>query len=80
MRETLRAALPSIASIITSLLVCFIAVAVLRGGLDVAADAFLAMTWGAFGDFPKFLDGGSSATLLRPLGEAATKAGLPTVE
>jgi len=79
MRETLRAALPSVASIITSLLVCFIAVAVLRGGLDVAADAFLAMTWGAFGDFPKFFDGGSSATLLRPLGESATKAALLTL-
>ncbi|MDP3234468.1 MAG: ABC transporter permease [Myxococcales bacterium] len=79
MRETLRAALPSIASIITSLVVCFIAVAVLRGGLDIAADAFLAMTWGALGDFPKFFDGGSSATLLRPLGESATKAALLTL-
>lgn len=79
MRESLRAALPSVASIVTSLLVCFVAIAVLRGGLDVALDAFLAMTWGAFGDFPKFFDGGSSATLLRPLGESATKAALLTL-
>ncbi|MBL8922146.1 MAG: ABC transporter permease [Myxococcaceae bacterium] len=79
MRETLRAALPSVASIVTSLLVCFVAVAVLRGGLEVALDAFLAMTWGAFGDFPKFFDGASSAVLLRPLGESATKAALLTL-
>jgi simple sugar transport system permease protein len=79
MRELARGVLPSAASIITSLLVCFVAVAVLRGGLDVALDAFLAMTWGAFGDFPKFFEGGSSAVLLRPLGESATKAALLTL-
>jgi general nucleoside transport system permease protein len=79
MRKLLRSALPSIGSIICSMLVCFVAIAVLRGGLDVAADAFLAMTWGAFGDFPKFFDGGSATTLLRPLGESATKAALLTL-
>ncbi len=79
MRESLRAALPSVGSIVTSLLVCFVAVAVLRGGFDVAIDAFLALGWGAFGDFPKFFDGSSSAVLLRPLGESATKAALLTL-
>ncbi|MBE2249329.1 MAG: ABC transporter permease [Myxococcus sp.] len=79
MRETARAALPSVASVITSLVVCFLAVAVLRGGLEVALDAFLAMTWGAFGDFPRFFDGGTSAAVLRPLGESATKAAILTL-
>lgn len=79
MRDVARAAFPSVASIAVSLVVCFFAIAILRGGLDIAADAFLAMTWGAFGDFPRFFDGASTAVLLRPLGESATKAALLTL-
>ncbi len=79
MRETLRQLVPPVGSIVTSLLVCFVAVAVLRGGFGVAVDAFLAMTWGAFGDFPKLIDGASTAVLWRPWGESATKAALLTL-
>jgi ABC-type uncharacterized transport system permease subunit len=79
MRDTLRAALPSVAAILSSLLLCFVAVAVLRGGVEIAVDAFLAMTWGAVGDVPKLLEGASSAVLLRPWGESATKAALLTL-
>jgi simple sugar transport system permease protein len=78
-RAVARAALPSIAAIGTSLVLCFIAIAVLRGGVAIAVDAFLAMTWGAIGDVPKLLDGASVAVLLRPWGESATKAALLTL-
>ncbi|MCA2977867.1 MAG: ABC transporter permease, partial [Myxococcaceae bacterium] len=78
-RELARAALPSVAPILTSLLVCFVAVAALRGGVAVAVDAFLAMTWGAIGDVPRLLEGASVAVLLRPWGESATKAALLTL-
>jgi simple sugar transport system permease protein len=78
-RAAARAALPSIAAIGTSLVLCFIAIAVLRGGVAIAVDAFLAMTWGAIGDVPKLLDGASVAVLLRPWGESATKAALLTL-
>lgn len=78
-RAAVRAALPSVASIVTSLAVCFVAIAVLRGGLEVALDAFLTMTWGAFGDVPRFLETGASGALLRPLGESGTKAALLTL-
>jgi len=56
-----------------------VAVALLRGGVAVAVDAFLAMTWGAIGDVPKLVDGASIAVLLRPWGESATKAALLTL-
>lgn len=79
MRDVIRAALPSIGAVGASLLICFIAIAVLRGGLDIALDAYLAMLWGSLGDLPKFIDGASAAVLLRPLGESATKATLLTL-
>ncbi|MCU0697397.1 MAG: ABC transporter permease [Myxococcaceae bacterium] len=75
----LRSALPSVLAIVTSLVICFVAVALLRGGVAVAVDAFLAMTWGAIGDVPKLVDGASIAVLLRPWGESATKAALLTL-
>ncbi len=77
--QGLRSAFPSAASIGLSLLVCFVAIAVLRGGVGVAVDAFLAMVWGAFGDFPKFFDGAATAVLWRPIGESGTKAALLTL-
>jgi simple sugar transport system permease protein len=79
LRSLTRAALPSVAAVVTSVVLCFVAVAVLRGGVAIAVDAFLAMTWGAIGDVPKLLDGASAAVLLRPWGESATKAALLTL-
>ncbi len=71
-----RRALPSVLSIATALLVCFDAVAVTRGGLGIALDAYAAMLWGAIGDWPRFIDGAGGSVLLRPLGEAGTKAAI----
>jgi general nucleoside transport system permease protein len=75
--ERLRALWPSAASVGASLLVCFLAVAATLG-FGTAVDAFGAMFAGAFGDWPRFLEGGGSGVVLRPLGEAATKAALLT--
>jgi general nucleoside transport system permease protein len=71
-------ALPSVLSIATSLVVCFLAIAVTLGSAGDALQAYLGMLWGAFGDWPRFFDGGTAATILRPLGEAGTKAALLT--
>ena len=73
----MRKALPSILSVISAILICFIAAGLTRD-FGTAVDAFMAMWWGAFGDWPKFLETGASTTLLRPLGEAATKAAILT--
>lgn len=77
MREALRRALPSALAILTSLLACFLAVGLTRGFGD-AAGAFLAMVKGAFGDWPRALETGNWGAVLRPLGEAGTKAALLT--
>ncbi len=69
-------ALPSILSVLTALLVCFLAIALTRGGFGTAVDAYAGMFWGAFGDWPKFFEGGNAGVLLRPLGEAGTKAAI----
>ncbi len=79
MRDTAARALPSVLSILVALVVAFLAVAATRGGLGTALDAYLAMLWGAFGDWPRFLDGGAATAIVRPLGEAATKAALLTL-
>ena len=73
----MRKALPSILSVMSAILICFIAAGLTRD-FGTAVDAFLAMLWGAFGDWPKFFETGVSTTLLRPLGEAATKAAILT--
>ncbi len=72
-----RRALPSVLSVISAILICFIAAGLTRD-FGTAVDAFTAMLWGAFGDWPKFFETGASTTLLRPLGEAATKAAILT--
>ena len=72
-------ALPSVLSVVTALAVCFVAVAVTRGGFGIALDAYAAMLWGAFGDWPRFFSGADSAVLLRPLGEAGNKAAILTL-
>lgn len=77
MREALRRALPSVLAIAASLAACFVAVGLTRG-FGQALGAFTAMVWGAFGDWPRYLETGAAATVLRPLGEAGTKAALLT--
>lgn len=71
--------LPSVLSIVTALAVCFVAIALTRGDLAIAFDAYAAMLWGALGDWPRFLDGADGGVLLRPLGEAGTKAAILTL-
>ncbi len=78
MRELFRRAFPSLAAVLVALVASFFAVALTRGGLGVAVDAYAAMLWGAFGDWPRFASQGGSGAVLRPLGEAATKAALLT--
>lgn len=72
----LQAAWPSIASVTVALVAGFVAIAVARGSLQTALDAYLQMLWGGLGDLPRFFQGASSAVLTRPWGEAATKASL----
>lgn len=73
----MRKALPSVLSVVGAIILCFFAAALTRD-FGTAVDAFLAMWWGAFGDWPKFFETGSAATILRPLGEAGTKAAILT--
>ena len=70
--------LPSVLSVATALLVCFGAV-VLTRDLSSALDAYAAMVWGAFGDWPRFFAGADAGVLLRPLGEAGNKIALLTL-
>jgi simple sugar transport system permease protein len=63
-------------SVLTALLGCFIVIAFTRGSLGTAFEAYAAMLWGAVGDWPKLLAGGGAGAVLRPLGEAGTKAAL----
>lgn len=77
--RTLTAAAPSLLAVLAALLLSFLALAAIGDGLGHAANAFLAMSWGAFGDWPRFVETGSGAAVLRPLGEAGTKAALLTL-
>ena len=72
----MRRALPSVFSVLLALALSFVAAALTLGDLGRAAGAYLAMAQGAFGDWPAFFESGRSVVVLRPLGEAATKAGL----
>ncbi|MGV3619433.1 MAG: ABC transporter permease [Archangium sp.] len=73
----MRRALPSVLSVLTAIVICFVAAVVTRD-FETATEAFLAMLRGAFGNWPRFFDTGLSASVLRPLGESATKAGILT--
>jgi general nucleoside transport system permease protein len=73
----MRRALPSLFSVLAALGLGFLAAVVSRD-FTTAVDAFTAMLWGAFGDWPKYFDTGASSAVLRPLGEAATKAAILT--
>lgn len=77
MREGLKRLLPSALAVATSLVACFVAVSLTRG-FGTALDAFAGMVWGAFGDWPRYLETGNVGAVLRPLGEAGTKAALLT--
>ncbi len=76
MRDVVRRVLPSTLSVLSALIICFIATALTRGGLGIAFNAYVSMLWGAIGDWPKLFDGGDAGTILRPLGESSTKAAL----
>jgi simple sugar transport system permease protein len=78
MRERLRALVPSTASVLLAIAVCFLAV-VLTRGLGTALDAFAAMGAGALGDWGRAFDTGDMGAVLRPLGEASNKAALLTL-
>jgi ABC-type uncharacterized transport system permease subunit len=75
-RAGLRAALPSLLSVVLSLFVCFVAIAITRGDLGVAWEAYLQMLYGGLGDLPAFADGGGWPLLTRPWGESTTRAAL----
>jgi simple sugar transport system permease protein len=77
-KRALRAALPSTLSVLLALVAGFLGVVATRGGADALA-AFAAMFAGAFGDWPRYLETGAAGAVLRPLGEAATKASLLTL-
>lgn len=78
LRGALRGALPSALSVLIALAVGFLGVVATRGGAT-AVDAFAGLFAGAFGDWPRFLETGAAGAVLRPLGEAATKASLLTL-
>jgi simple sugar transport system permease protein len=77
--ELLRRALPSVLSVALALLLSFIAAALTLGSLSQAANAYLAMLEGAIGDWPRYFESGITATVMRPIGEAAIKAALLTL-
>ncbi|WP_163865317.1 ABC transporter permease [Myxococcus eversor] len=81
MGERTRQALPSVLSVLLSLVVCWMLIAFSRDtdGLATATAAYLQMLWGGVGDWPRFLDGAPITVLTRPLGEAAMKAALLTL-
>ncbi len=72
-------AMPSILSVLTSLVICFIAVGFTKGDFGVALESYTQMLWGGIGDFPAWLNGAPGTALTRPWGEAATKAALLTL-
>ncbi|RKH56274.1 ABC transporter permease [Corallococcus aberystwythensis] len=78
MGERTRQVLPSVLSVLLALGVCWLTIAFTRDA-DTATRAYLQMLWGGVGNWPAFLDGGSSTTVLRPLGESAMKAALLTL-
>jgi ABC-type uncharacterized transport system permease subunit len=75
----MRRALPSVLSVAVALLISFVAAAFTLGSLSQAAGAYLAMVQGAVGDWPRYFESGITAAVLRPIGEAATKAALLTL-
>lgn len=66
----------SVIAVVLSLLVCFLIIAVTRGDLGVALDAYLQMLQGGLGDFGRYADGAPLSVLTRPWGESGTRAAL----
>lgn len=75
MGERLRAVLPSVLPVVVAMLVGWVGLVLLRGA-EVASQAYLYMLQGGLGDWGRYLEGGSAALVLRPLGESAIKASL----
>jgi len=69
-------ALPSVLSVVLSLLLCFLAIAVTRNDFALAVDAYLQMLWGGLGDLPAFGASGDWTRLTLPWGESALKASI----
>lgn len=69
-------AAPSILSVVLSLGVCWIAIALTKSDAGVATEAYGQMLWGGIGDFPAWSDGAPSTALTRPWGESAAKAAI----
>ena len=65
-----RRALPSILSVVTSLVVCFIAIAITRGDLAVAVDAYREMFLGGIGNLRGAMAGGLLIGLVELFGAA----------
>ncbi|WP_342375695.1 ABC transporter permease [Myxococcus stipitatus] len=80
MGERTRQALPSVLSVLLSLVVCWLLIALSKDadGFTTATAAYLQMLWGGVGDWPRYLEGAAATVLTRPLGEAAMKAALLT--
>lgn len=76
MRRILFSALPSVLSVFTALVLCFIAIGLTRSDFGVAADAYREMFIGGLGDFGRFAESGNWNVLTRPWGESSTKAAL----
>ncbi|HVE87430.1 MAG TPA: ABC transporter permease, partial [Myxococcales bacterium] len=76
--EGIWASLPSALSVSLSLLICLLMIAITKGSLAVAGEAYLEMLRGGLGDFATFGETGSWTMLTRPWGEAATKAAILT--
>lgn len=76
MRDALRAALPSLLSVLLALLVCLLAIAVVQGSFETALAAYGHMFAGGLGDWSELTEGAGAAVVLRPLGESAVKAAL----
>lgn len=76
--EAIWASLPSALSVALSLLVCLLMIAITKGSLSLAGNAYLEMLRGGLGDFDTFGETGAWTQLTRPWGEAATKAAILT--
>lgn len=75
-RSRLLRSLPSILSVLTSLLVCLIALAVIRGDFGSALEAYRQMFVGGLGDVSRAMETGRWDLVTRPLGESAIKGAL----
>ncbi|HLT28562.1 MAG TPA: ABC transporter permease [Myxococcaceae bacterium] len=71
-----RRALPSILSVALALLLCLVGLAIAKGSLPLALEAYGQLFIGGLGDIGGWLQGGRITLITRPLGETAIKASL----